>query len=274
MSDDGFLSEQQRAAAQVRARQSFQGAVREQRPPWYRQPAAWIALLCLVVAVLCVVFALRAKNQQIADKNDTIAAKNDLVQALQRQVRGLGATPVAGPKGDTGATGPPPTDTQVAAGVYVVCTNTPSLCQQPISTSRLSAAVRDCISSGPCPHPKNGKNGKPGPGPTTEQLREAFASYCATRAGCQGPAGQSGAAGAPGAAGPPGPSGEPGKQGVSITSSEISSAGHLILHLSDGTAIDSGELPTGPPCPSGSSLQTLAAPPPYVAQTWVVCVQN
>ena len=68
--------------------------------------------------------------------------------------------------------------------------------------------------------------------------------------GLTGDTGQQGPQGYTGLAGPPGPQG-PAGLGVSIVSASIDGQYHLILNLSDSTAVDAGLLPSGPRGASG-----------------------
>jgi serine protease Do len=84
--------------------------------------------------------------------------------------------------------------------------------------------------------------------------------------GCAGPTGIQGPAGPTGSAGPIGPVGPAGTVGVSITSANVNSAGHLVLTFSNGQSIDAGNVigPQGAPGASTGSAASFASVIPQV----------
>jgi hypothetical protein len=101
-----------------------------------------------------------------------------------------------------------------------------------------------------------GRSGRCSQPPTAAQVQAAFDAWCAGHSGCRGPAGKDGANGRDGKTGAAGPA------GVSVTGASQDAAHHLILAFSDGTAVDVGELPSGPQGPAGADGRD-ATPQPF-----------
>lgn len=280
MSDQYPTDRQHAEHAEIRdvVNPAVRDAVRAQRPPWWKEPPAWLALFAAALAVVAVVLLVGKKNDTITAKDKSIARQGGQISALQNQVRALGGTPVAGPKGPAGLAGRGIAGARVISGELVLT-----------YTDSTTADVGTVV----------GPRGAKGPKGS---------------AGVSGSPGRAGRPGQPGTSGAPGANGQDGKNGTDgrgVTSTAVTDDGHLIVAYSDGTSIDAGTvvgpkgaagrsvrsvdvsadghlivtyddgsisdagaLPTGPVCPSGYSIQTKAAPPPYLGETWAVCVQN
>lgn len=92
---------------------------------------------------------------------------------------------------------PQPTLAEVTAAVGTVLADHP-----PVTPAMVSQSVADYLVAHPPASGKDGQDGKPGPGPTDDQVAASVAAYCgATSQPCKGPAGQDGTDGKDGADG-------------------------------------------------------------------------
>lgn len=155
-------------------------------------------LLVPFVAVFCVLMLLQLGTS--LKNGQKIASLGNAVDQQRQASKDAGAPvvvpdsktikkdpgviqPSAGPQGEQGTPGRPPTPAEVQVAVRVYC-------EQYTCT---------------------GPQGARGPGPTTAQVATAVTQYCAARGSCQGP---SGAVGKPGATGTPGTDGKDGQDGA------------------------------------------------------------
>lgn len=195
-----------------------------------------------VVAVLFLAFALftisklYSASSQLDRQGKVISGLVAVGNGAQNQLKQNGITPsqpapsqiigqtgAQGPPGATGATGPGPSDAQVAAAVRAYLLANP-IAGQPPTTSQIAAVVAVYMAQHPAPAGSPGPTGAAGPGPSDAQIAAAVAVWESGHPsvgpsgpsgppGPTGPAGPSGAAGAPGSPGSPGPSGPSGPSG-------------------------------------------------------------
>jgi hypothetical protein len=193
-------------------------------------------IIGLILAAGLVVLLVTYKHELDLEQ----AARTRDVTALAKQVENLGGTPVVEPgppgvQGVPGERGPAPTDEQVRAAVVTYL-----LANPPAS-------------------------GRP---PTDTEITAAVAIYCGAN-NCRGDRGFDGNDGV---------NGTDGAQGPGPTDEQVINAVTTFCAANNGCVGPKGDKgdPGDPAtaCPVGSSQQTRSAPPPYLTETWTVCVQN
>lgn len=198
------------------------------------------------VAALFVAFALftitklYSASGQIDRQGKVIAGLVSVGDGAQNQLKALGVQPsqpapsqvvaqagAQGPPGVPGATGPGPSDEQVAAAVRAYLAANP-IAGKPPTDAQVAAVVAVYMTQHPAPSGAQGSvgpSGSPGPPPSDDQIKTAVAFWeqahpVVAPSGPSGPPGPSGVSvtGPPGPSGPPGvgetgPEGSPGSEG-------------------------------------------------------------
>lgn len=193
----------------------------------------WGRVLIAFLFAAFVVFTidkLYAASSQLDRQAKVIADLVSIGNGAQAQLKQNGLQPSqpapsqviaqAGPPGPAGATGPGPSDAQVAAAVQAYLQQHP-IAGQPPTTDQIAAVVAVYMTQHPAPSGSPGPSGAAGSGPSDAQIAAAVAVWeqghpSVGPTGPAGPVGPSGPAGAAGAAGPSGAagvSGEPGPSG-------------------------------------------------------------
>jgi len=207
---------------QAATEDAIQHAV-EQEPGHTRREARQVwGLYAAFVALACAITVIGLILWHTAD--DQSKTKH-LLGIANARIVALGGTPVAGPAGAIGPAGPPPSLSEVEDAVSRYCTQVS--CGIPPSAGQVAQAVSTfCDVHAQCTGPggkagRNGNNGlnghngasgatgAEGPGPTSDQVAAAVASYCAAHNQCQGPPGPTGATGPGGPSGSNGADGQP-----------------------------------------------------------------
>lgn len=154
-----------------------------------------------------------------------------------------------------------PTKAQVAAAVLTYCTSKDD-CQGdtgPAGQRGLPGATGATGKPGASGSP--GASGEPGRAPTTDEISDAVAAYCADGA-CRGPKGDTGDTGPAGPAGPAGQDGANGTNGTdgknapTFTKIECTDSNSWLFTLSDGTTLTAAG-----PCRASTTTVTVTAPP-------------
>lgn len=206
---------------------------------------------------------------RLSTQSRQIAALSTALSQEQHAAKQEGRTPVAPPPG------------RIIHSPGVVGTPKPIPSPSPVGPSDVQ--VQDAVAVYFAVHPPVA------PGPDVATVRTFVAQYIAAHPPAPGPTGPSGPSGSPG---PPGASGVPGEPGPTGASGDIGPSGPEGPPGPEGPQGPPGEVgsPTDaqvqaavnewfathplPVCPDGFAPETRAAPPPYLGQTWSVCVQQ
>lgn len=192
---------------------------RLRRPHWTRAEwVAWssfvIASLAIIIAVFLFFWGIHKDHQRAVAQSHANAAVGAVSTANARlsdhgiptvEVPTSAAAPtatvtVSGPQGDTGSSGPGPSEAQVAAAVASYCGS--HTCSEPPSSSDVAEAVAGyCAAHAGCIGAP-GPQGAAGQNATTDQIATAVQAYCSANNSCQGPTGGQGPPGGQGATGP------------------------------------------------------------------------
>lgn len=155
------------------------------------------------------IIRLAQASGQLSQLQQQRAVLDGSINALRTQVQRLGATPVVGPPGPAGATGPGPTQDQVdiAVASYLLI--------HPVSAAVSDQQVSSAVAAYLQQHPLSA--GTPSP----QQISSAVAAYLSASPPPSGPTGPTGVQGSPGGQGPSGPTGPAGPTGpVGATGSD------------------------------------------------------
>ena len=197
--------------------------IRVGRDRWWHISLAVLGV-CTAALVAFTIAKLHTASGQLDRQGQSITALSSALSADEGQLRSHGLTPVAppaasliaGPPGPAGATGPGPSDAQVAAAVAAYLALHP-IQGQPPTQEQIAAVVAVYMLQHPAPSGSPGPTGAAGPGPSDAQIAAAVAVWETGHptVAPSGPAGPSGPSGPAGATGPAGPSGAAGSQGPS-----------------------------------------------------------
>lgn len=224
-------------------------------PPSRTARLAWRLVIGLLVVVLGAFLLIWLAFHKLGGAETSISRLQHGARQLYSQAVTAGASPVTTPPGappasrvnpqigPQGDRGPGPTAGQIADAVDAYCAVHDG-CRGVPSQSQVKAAVRAFCAAGACrgpagrtgssgssgPSGARGPSGAAGPAPTSDQIGDAVAAYCAAHGGCTGPAGPTG---------PKGDTGDRGGQGdpgVGISSIDCTGLGidQLVVHYDDG----------------------------------------
>ena len=168
--------------------------VRRLRRNWVLIAAACV--LGVLVALISV--QIHALGEQLRQAESDSAVLSD-------QVKRMGGVPLvspsAGPPGERGEAGRPPTAAEISAAVGAYLAAHPPTSGRAPTSREIGAVVSAYLEDNP---PRSGR------APTREEIADAVSTYLREHPPARGPAGEQGEPGAT-VTGPPGPKGEPGK---------------------------------------------------------------
>lgn len=163
--------------------------------PWLLPLVASVVFAGLMVALMLQVNTFGERLRKAESDRDV----------LSEQVKGLGGVPLvspsAGPRGERGEAGRPPTATEISSAVAAYLREHPPASGRAPSAKEIAAAVANYLKEHP---PASGR------APTSSEIASAVTAYLSDHPPARGPAGEKGEPGES-VTGPPGPRGEPGK---------------------------------------------------------------